>query len=509
VRRGRCSPIPVAWGALAVLAAGACAGDPPLADELGTVSQPIGIQKAFTRKIFVHVMPWFQVGGQHWSMNRRDSATGVAAYYSPMIGEYSSGDANVIEYQLLTMKYAGIDGVLLDWPGLSGAFDLPQNKANCDAIVNKTAAFGMEFGVVYEDQNAGSIDAAKGDMAYLRDNFFSRPNHIKVSGKPALLVFGPQKFLNAGDWSSILSVFPVKPTFFALWYNNAAGASADGKFAWLAMNGVKGVSDFDNGFDGVNHGLMIPVIYPGFNPYYAAGGWAGPTFKISYTLKPDNTEGGDTFQSTFMLGRYVGDPLQIATWNDYGEGTMVEPTRELGYHSLTTLQQAVGAIYTDAELKIVKMLFDQRKQFGAAKQADLDRASAALANLDVATACGVLGCTVPVHEGAGGGGGGAGGKSGGGGAGTGGNSGNGGNSGSTGGAGSSGSGAQGSGGARMGTGATGPDAGGGAAAGADQVAGDKNGAFGCAVTNLDPPRSAALALVAIALLRVIRRRRAG
>jgi hypothetical protein len=79
---------------------------------------------------------------------------------------------------------------------------------------------------------------------------------------------------------------------------------------------------------------------------------------------------------------------------------MVEPTKEFQYRFLTTLQKSVGATYTDAELKIVKTLFDQRRQFGASKQAQLDQASTALANLDLATACGILGCTVPVHMGA-------------------------------------------------------------------------------------------------------------
>jgi hypothetical protein len=343
------------------------------------------------------MMPWFVVGGQHWSMKSRNAATGIASWYSPMIGEYSSDDGNVIEYQLLTMKYAGIDGVLIDWPGLNGANDLPRNKANADAIINRTAAFGLEFGVVYEDQYAVSVDAAKNDMAYVRDNFFTKPNRIAVNGIPALLVFGPQKITNPTDWSNIMSVFPVNPMFFPLWYNNDAGTNADGRFAWLAENALKGVSDFDNLLDGVDEGWRVPVLYPGFNPYYAQGGWPGPTWKISYTLKSDNAEGGDTFRSTFDLGKYTGDPLQIATWNDYGEGTMVEPTNQFQYQFLTTLQQAVGTIYTDAELKIVKMLFDQRRQFGASKQALLDQASAALANLDVATACSILGCTTPVH----------------------------------------------------------------------------------------------------------------
>jgi MYXO-CTERM domain-containing protein len=377
--------------------ASACEAPPDAAIE--EVARPLSIKKTFTRKIFVHMMPWFEVGGLHWSLNSRNSATGVASWYSPLIGEYSSNDAVVIEYQLLTMKYAGIDGVLIDWPGLNGANDLPRNKAAAEAIINRTAAFGLDFGIVYEDQDAVSLDAAKNDLSYARDNYFGKPNYLKVNGQPALLVFGPQKFTNPSDWTSILSVFAQKPSLFTLWYNANAGSNATGQFAWIAQNGLKGVSDFDNGLDGGNHGAMIPVLYPGFNPYYAAGGWPGPTWKISYSLKQDNTEGGDTFASTFQLGMYAGDPLQIATWNDYGEGTMVEPTNQFQYRFLTTLQQNVGATYTDAELKIVKLLYDQRRQFGGSKQAQLDQASTALANLDVATACGILGCTVPVHGG--------------------------------------------------------------------------------------------------------------
>jgi hypothetical protein len=398
-RRSR-SPRPLLLLLAASALAAGCA--PPGDVAIEETARPLAIKKSYPRKIYVHMMPWFEVGGLHWSLNARNPATGVASWYTPMIGEYSSEDPIVVEYQLLTMKYAGIDGVLMDWPGLNGANDLPHNKAAAEAVINRTATFGLEFGIVYEDQDAVSVDAAKNDLAYARDNYFGKPNYIKVSGQPALLVFGPQKYANPADWTNILSVLATKPTLFTLWYNANAGSNAQGQFAWIAQNGLKGVSDFDNGLDGGNHGLMIPVLYPGFNPYYAAGGWPGPTWKISYTLKPDNTEGGDTFASTFSLGMYAGDPLQIATWNDYGEGTMVEPTKEFQYRFLTTLQQEVGATYTDAELKIVKMLFDQRRQFGASKQAQLDQASTALANLDVGTACGVLGCTVPVHTGAGG-----------------------------------------------------------------------------------------------------------
>ena len=162
-------------GLLSTAALAACGASSAPDAEVGAVTQAVSVSKSFPRKIYVHMMPWFQVNGQHWTMNARNSATGVASWYAPMIGEYNSNDGNVIEYQLLTMKYAGIDGVLIDWPGLNGGFDRPQNKASADAIIARTASFGLDFGVCYEDQYADSVDAAKADMAYVRDNFFSKP----------------------------------------------------------------------------------------------------------------------------------------------------------------------------------------------------------------------------------------------------------------------------------------------------------------------------------------------
>jgi len=68
--------------------------------------------------------------------------------------------------------------------------------------------------------------------------------------------------------------------------------------------------------------------------------------------------------------------VQIATWNDYTEGTMIEPTNERGYASLVTLQKVLGVSYGQAELEIVKQLYDRRK----AGDPKADAASQALIN---------------------------------------------------------------------------------------------------------------------------------
>lgn len=363
-------------GAVTLLLAG-CASEPDGAPEVAGRQQQ-AIQKSDSRKIYAHLMPWFETPGFHWDM--------VGRHYNPQIGPYHSGDYNVIEYQLLLMKYAGIDGVIIDWPGRSTMNkDLPANAENTDQIVDQTAKFGMEFAVCFEDQYAVDTGDAINSMHWVRDHYFNRPNHIKANGAPALFVFGPQR-IAAADWPAVLSATGADPMFFTLWYNDKAGGARDGTFAWLYSDALTGVSNY---YDRPDQGTKVSVLYPGFNAAYPNG---QPGWGIGYDLS------GDTMTATYNLSKGVGEMVQIATWNDYTEGTMIEPTNEFGYRHLTTLQKVLGVTYGQAELEIVRKLYDRRK----ANDPKADAASKALINFDLVGACAQLGCTAPTHSGTGG-----------------------------------------------------------------------------------------------------------
>ena len=127
---------------------------------------PVPVQKSVGNKIYAHLMPWFEskdysgYWGIHWTMANKnpDVVDGsgrrqIAAYYYPLIGPYASGDPDLVEYQLLLMKLSGIDGVLIDWPGTTNAFDYARNRQNSEAVINKINQVGLQFAVVYEDHN--------------------------------------------------------------------------------------------------------------------------------------------------------------------------------------------------------------------------------------------------------------------------------------------------------------------------------------------------------------------
>ena len=120
-----------------------------------TSNGPKAVTKTNSQKVYVHYLPWFETPatspdgkwGQHWTMANENpdvilpnGRRQIASWFYPMIGPYASSDRDVIDYHLLLMKYAGIDGVIIDWYGIHNVDDYPLNKRNTDSIFKRVPA---------------------------------------------------------------------------------------------------------------------------------------------------------------------------------------------------------------------------------------------------------------------------------------------------------------------------------------------------------------------------------
>ena len=94
------------------------------------------------------------------------------------------------------------------------------------------------------------------------------------------------------------------------------------------------------------------MAYPRFRDIYAEAGVG-----TSYGRIEDGD--GSTFRRTLALARQSHAPvIQLATWNDYGEGTVIEPTKEFGYRDL----MALGGASSSTTLGLPGRLFALRKR---------------------------------------------------------------------------------------------------------------------------------------------------
>lgn len=374
-------------------------------------------------KVYMHYMPWFQspdtLGPGNWGLHWRQTrgvqadpnqidASGkrdIPSNFYPKIGPYDSSSPEVIEYHFLLMKMAGIDGVLIDWYGVQGANgDVGALLTNSNAIVDRVDDFELEFGVVMEDRFSTNgiggppvIGAAETNVAYLRDNYFNRPQYIRVGAgnDPLLPIFGPITFEQESEWTQILANAGEDVAFLPLWYeSNDAGANADGEYSWVFEdeNQDDHLTRLENFYSNRVGGLGIAgaSAYPGFDVF------GGANFQI-----PHN--GGQTLADTLALAQQYEDEydfLQLVTWNDYGEGTVIEPTLEAGFSYLRQIQQFTGVPFDEDDLEMVYRLYLARKEYAgdAVIQAQLDAVSSAIATLDVAQAAALLEAAAPAGD---------------------------------------------------------------------------------------------------------------
>jgi hypothetical protein len=369
-----------------------CAKDDPATPEPEDKG-PVAVDKSNPMKIYVHYMPWFETPetnngnwGQHWTMSTRNpelkdenEIREIASYYYPTIGPYASSDKDVIEYHLLLMKYAGVDGLIIDWYGSHEVYDFPANKINSEAVIDMLDDVGLSFALTYEDWTLNSIvdqgaastvvDAAIADIDYIENNYFSLDSYIDINGDPLLTVFGPQVLQNSAEWTEVLAGISETPVLLSLWYESGdLGSNGSGEFAWVYEDNTHCENFYRNRV--ANLDLAIGGAYPGYKDYYLEGGWGDGQ---GWTIDHNN---GATLDATLKMAQDAEiDHMQIITWNDFGEGTMIEPTLEFGFTYLEKLQTFSGTPYTSDEFEYILKQFQLRKSTSdiSSSQNALDR----------------------------------------------------------------------------------------------------------------------------------------
>lgn len=337
----------------------------------------VSVTKSNPMKVYMHYMPWFQAKdvsgywGTHWRMKTKDpdqvDADGkrdIASHYYPLIGPYDSKDADVIEYHLLLMKYAGIDGILIDWYGSHKVHDYQTNLTGANAVIDKMDDVGLQFAAVYEEYTAEqveantahtAIEAARADMAYLESNYYNKKAYIRIDDKPLLLTFGPRYFKQGSHWDQIFQNRP-KPVFLPLW-NHAqfTGTNDNGEFSWVDFD--PGLSALISFYNRTSFDVQMGSAYPRFHDFYEEGGTG-----TSYGYVP--FDGGETLRKTLDLAKQRNIRyLQLVTWNDFGEGTVIEPTLEDKFTCLEMIQGFTGVTYGRTELEMIYEYYQKKKKY--------------------------------------------------------------------------------------------------------------------------------------------------
>jgi hypothetical protein len=282
----------------------------------GNVSkQPIGslFYGGATTKIYATWLGWF---GQQNHIS---------------VGYVSDTQAQV-HAQVQDMISRGIAGAIADWYGaanttIEGATQLLKNEAE--------ASSGQFQFAIMEDQGSLAASAASNgcdvnaqlisDLSYIASQYESSPAYVKVNGRPVVYFFDVDAFYV--DWPRVLSSIPGNPLVLVRGTSGFTKSSADGGYSWVQIqqnnpfNPELNLQDsFFQTAQQAPQRMAVATAFKGFNDTLAE--WStnrvidqncGQTWVQSFA------EASKFYSSSNQL-----PALQIATWNDYEEGTEIE-----------------------------------------------------------------------------------------------------------------------------------------------------------------------------------------
>jgi hypothetical protein len=334
---------------------------------------------------FIHYMPWFESPeyaeygnskfnnwGQHWTMNTQNpeikdnsGKRQIASHYYPLIGPYDNGEPDYCEYASIIIKLAGLDGVIIDYPGNTKVYDWKLMHDHTLALIPWLQKAGLKYSICYEDaalKNAfenniinDKLEEGQRVFKFMDDTFFKTQEYFKINNKPVILNFGPQAIKTDEEWQKIFSVTSNGVVFFPLAYHGdyfKLTNSADGAFAWVGETVDNKFYDYSYKLKYTGGGAMFE-----FKDFYKIGGWGE-----GYTTYPHRN--GDLLNESLNRAKNANvDFLQLITWNDWGEGTAMEPSKEFEFRQLSIVQKYLGVTHNVNDLELAVKLYQSRKKY--------------------------------------------------------------------------------------------------------------------------------------------------
>jgi hypothetical protein len=229
---------------------------------------------------------------------------------------YRSDDRKAIERHVAQARAAGVDGFALNWRG-------PDSETDANLRTLLAVAGGGGFKVTV-DVDVNTMSSAPSALAYLR-RYFADPAWVRYEGRPLVSFFGIRR-LPVETWVSIRA--SVDPNRDAL---------------WLAEGDLFGYLDV---FDGIHAYSVAWSPNPSAQlASYASRARARPGKLWVATVMPgyDDTRLGrpDGFAVDRRAGAYYTDLwrgaiatrpafVMITSWNEWMEGSQIEPSRTYG-----------------------------------------------------------------------------------------------------------------------------------------------------------------------------------
>ncbi|NHV07268.1 MAG: hypothetical protein HA495_08025 [Thaumarchaeota archaeon] len=262
----------------------------------------------------------------HWEKIEYNSI-GSSTYY-PLLGPYDSQDERVIEAHIEMAKVSGIDGFICSWWGI-GTFEDDAFKK----ILKVASKENFSVTIYYESVRDITQDQIVDELSYILSSYSSEPSFLKINGKPTVFVYAVSAYnRNSKFWNEVISKVKEKTKVDAIFIADSFDMSYFDVFdgfhtynpIWISRKNFYNVYSSEAKVIRVNGKIWAATVCPGYDDR-----------KIRKPGNYVNREDGAYYNLTWNASVESNpDIVLICTFNEWHEGTNIEPSREFGFKYL-------------------------------------------------------------------------------------------------------------------------------------------------------------------------------
>lgn len=289
----------------------------------------------------------------------------------PVLGFYPEEELWVAEKHINWASRYGIRFFAYDW---QWNVDHPVHEHALKNYLRAENRNKLQFCLLWSYPSARLEQQAEFDamVSYWLQNYFDQPTYYRIDGKPVVFLFSPgQAELQVRKFGTTLADLLTRARslakerglpgiYFVLATNEAPHAQLEQRLHSFGFDAYTGrsyaehkgarIADYDQMVDAycdcynaaARTGKRMPYI-PTASPGWDTRPWSGNRAVVRSNPTPEKFE-----RMLLEAKRLLREPsmsqkvLMIEAWNEFGEGSYIEPTKKWGFRYLETIKKVFG-----------------------------------------------------------------------------------------------------------------------------------------------------------------------
>ncbi|MBI2301944.1 MAG: glycoside hydrolase family 99-like domain-containing protein [Armatimonadetes bacterium] len=294
-----------------------------------------------------------------------------AGFPCPLLGWYRDGEPEVSDWHIKWAVEHGIDFFAFDWYYDYKSGRVHEHNAALErGFLHARYRDRMRFCIFWCNEETGEPDYTEEQMLLLartlRDHYFGQPNYLRLTSghgqdaraTPVVFVSQPQRLIKrfgvegcAAIWSKVAAEAGSPLLLVAEQHSDQAtlkqaGFNACAAYNYAGVNVAPGakeapydtmVTGYETLWQEATKPGILPYIVP-VSPGWDSRPWYGDRAMVRTDPRPEKFR-----RMCEAAKRYVNPKLQAVIaecWNEFGEGSYLEPTVQYGFGYLDALRDA-------------------------------------------------------------------------------------------------------------------------------------------------------------------------